>query len=421
MKHSFIYFLFASNSLVGQSIVTSDWGGFSQNFDVSAYRGGEFRLTGYVRAMCEDENASAHLFARVDKKKGASFLDNMKDRPITKAEWELYTIEGLISNRAEKLFIGGMYIGVGRFSFDSFSLNVRSKNGDWEMIEIVEPGFEADNTESGWQSFFNRYELTLTTVNVQEGNKSLLIDTSYKLSKAEGDFVKANGIDIHYREYGQGDAVLLLHGNSESGQSFSRQIPDLSQEYYVLAMDSRGQGYSTNDGTKVSYELMAEDVIAFLNALNIEKVNVIGWSDGGIIGLLLAMKYPDRINSLATMGANLFNDHTSLESEVNEELKKELQQLTDLNKEEHAFRIEMIKLMLTEPNIDPKDLSRITCATLIMAGSKDAVKRNHTKLIASKIPNAELVIFKDGTHDEPVENPDRFNKTVMKFLEANTK
>jgi pimeloyl-ACP methyl ester carboxylesterase len=211
---------------------------------------------------------------------------------------------------------------------------------------------------------------------------------------------------------------LLLHGNDESVQSFKNQIETLSNSFHVIAMDSRGQGRSTEDGREMTYELMAEDVNAFLDSLHIRSVNIIGWSDGGNIGLILAITRPDRVKSLAIMGANLYNDNTSIEPEINQGFKDELQNLLELSDKETKFRIKLIKMVLTQPNINPDSLRKIVCPTLVMAGSRDAVKEEHTKLIASKIPNSKLVIFSNGTHFEPAKNPERFNKTITEFLRA---
>ena len=181
-------------------------------------------------------------------------------------------------------------------------------------------------------------------------------------------------------------------------------------------MDSRGQGNSSKDDKKMSYELMAQDVNSFLEKLNIKRVNVLGWSDGGNIGLILAMEHPDKVKRLATMGANLFNDKTSVDEKINKEIRTQRLKLVKQETERNTFEIEMIDLLLNEPKIKPDELKKIQCPTLIMAGSKDVIKEGHTKLIASKIEKSKLIIFDKGTHYEPTENPDRFNKTVIEFF-----
>lgn len=401
--------------MYGQNAATQDWDGFSQDFDVSNFQGGEFKFVGYVRVEGDNKEASARLMARVDKKKGHGFLDNMLNRPIISDQWTQYAIEGKIDPKATRILIGAMHIGQGKFYFDNFSLEIRSRNGEWQQVKIANPDFEDETFRTDWKSFFNKgYETILTQINPFKGKTCLFVNSHLK--NLNGKFVTANGIKIYYEEYGKGDTLLLLHGNSESLKSFDKQIPEFSKQFHIIAMDSRGQGNSTNDDNKMSYELMAEDVNSFLESLHVKKVNVLGWSDGGIIGLILAMEHPDKIKRLATMGANLFNDNTSVDEKVNRELRTRREKLVKEGTERNSFEIEMIDLILNEPKINPDELEKIQCPSLIMAGSKDAVKEGHTKLIASKIKDSQLFIFDKGTHFEPMENPDRFNKVAIDFF-----
>ncbi|MEP2771586.1 MAG: alpha/beta hydrolase [Fulvivirga sp.] len=416
MKYITVIFSFISYFSFCQTNTTTQWDGFYQSFDISDYRGGEFILTGFVKVADQNESSSAHLFARVDKKKGHSFFDNMSDRPIKESKWKEYVIRGSISKKGERLFIGGMYVGSGKFYFDQFSLKIRSKNADWKLLHIPSSDFEKKNMKENWKSFFDRYDLKTSTENAYNGERSLMINTYNSFFEVEGNFVKANGIDIHYKKFGQGDTVLFLHGNSQSLNSFEKQIPEISKNYFVIAMDSRGQGKSSKDERKISYKLMSQDVIAFLDKTGIKRAHIIGWSDGGIIGLQVAMNQPERVKTLSIMGANLWNDNTSLKNWVNQALNEELKTLSMTNSKNDQFRIEMIELMLNEPNIEPENLKQITCPVLVISGTDDAIKIKHTELIASKIINSELVIFDGGTHNEPIKNPKRFNDTVLTFL-----
>lgn len=415
MRQLFLLYVLFSIEIYGQNLPTRDWDGFSQDFDVSNYQGGEFKFTGYVRVEGDNKEASARLMARVDKKKGHGFLDNMLDRPITSGQWKQYKIEGEIDTKATRLFIGAMHIGQGKFYFDNFSLEIKSRNGTWEQVKIANPDFEDETFRTDWKSFFdNCYETILTQSNPFQGNTCLFVNSNKK--NLRGKFITANGIKIYYEEYGKGDTLLLIHGNSESLKSFEKQIPEFSKHFYVIAMDSRGQGNSSKDDKKMSYELMAEDVNSFLETLNVKNINVLGWSDGGIIGLILAMEHPDKIKQLATMGANLFNNNTSVDEKINKELRTRREKLVKQDSQRNRFEIEMIDLMLNEPKIKPDELEKIQCPSLIMAGSKDAIKEGHTKLIASKIKDSRLIIFEKGTHFEPLENPGRFNWAVIDFL-----
>ena len=416
IKLATIILLFLTINSQGQQSIEQDWNAFSQSFDATLYQGGQFRFKGFVKAENSNKVSNARLWARVDKKKGTGFFDNMKNRPIVINEWKEYSIEGDIDKNALRILIGGLYFGTGKYYFDKFSLEVKRKIGDWEKLDVSNSGFENEPFYKDWKSFYivKGFESRLTSENALEGNNSLLVDGSSRNEFSK--FIEANGINIHYEEQGKGDTILLLHGNLESLKSFNKQTPELSKSFFVIAMDSRGQGYSTEDGKRVTYELMAEDVNLFLEKLKFKNINILGWSDGGNIGLILAMKHPDKVKRLAVMGANLYNDRTSVEEKINKIVTKDRDELIKENRLENKFRIGMIDLLLNEPKINPDDLKEIKCPTLVMAGSKDVIKEGHTKLIASKISKSKLVIFDKGTHYEPIENPERFNKMVIEFF-----
>ena len=415
MRYIFLLTFLVSTDLFGQTEVVQDWNAFSQGFDMTTYQGGQFRLKALVKVENASKLTNARLWARLDKKKGTAFFDNMQNRPITENKWREYSIEGDIDKKALKLFIGGLYFGTGKYYYDNFSLEVKANGNDWKKLQVTNGDFEKSTFKDDWKTFYKvkGFESHLITENSFEGS-SLVIDGSSRLES--GKFINIDGVNFYYEEYGKGDTILLLHGNSESIKSFHKQIPELSKEFYIIAMDSRGQGNSSKDDKKMSYELMAQDVNSFLEKLNIKRVNVLGWSDGGNIGLILAMEHPDKVKRLATMGANLFNDKTSVDEKINKEIRTQRLKLVKQETERNTFEIEMIDLLLNEPKINPDELKKIQCPTLIMAGSKDVIKEGHTKLIASKIEKSKLIIFDKGTHYEPTENPGRFNKTVIEFF-----
>jgi pimeloyl-ACP methyl ester carboxylesterase len=198
--------------------------------------------------------------------------------------------------------------------------------------------------------------------------------------------------------------------------AFDKQIPELSKTYMVIALDSRGQGNSTPDSTQLTYELFAEDVNKLLDYLNIKQANVLGWSDGGNIALILALQYPDKVKQLAIMAAVLFNNSTSVSNRINAILRKQIAEMEQQNVSKHDMNYRLKKLLLTEPNINPDSLTRINVSALIMAGENDFIKEQHTRLIAKKIPNATLTIFKSAGHEAPRDIPNEFNKTVLDFF-----
>lgn len=411
-----IFLLFLIIYSIGQQSVDQDWNGFSQTIDISAYQGGQFRFKGFVKVENASRLSNARLWARVDKKNGMTFNENMYQRPILSNIWSEYLIEGSIDKSAISLRVGGLIFGNSKYQYDKLTLEVRKKNGSWENLKLANGDFESEIIPTEWKPIYNirGYDLRLTSEDVFEGQKSLLIDASERTGK--GKIINANGINIYYEESGKGDTILLLHGNSQSVKAFKKQIPELSKSFYVIAMDSRGQGNSSEDGNILTYELMAEDVNSLLEKLNFEKVNILGWSDGGNTGLILAMKHPEKVKRLATMGANLYNDQTSIGDKFNKMIKNDRAELVVQNNPYAKFQIRLIDLMLKELNIKPDDLKNIKCPTLIMAGSKDIIKDGHTRLIASKIEKSKLIIFDKGTHFIPDENPGLFNKMVIDFF-----
>jgi pimeloyl-ACP methyl ester carboxylesterase len=239
---------------------------------------------------------------------------------------------------------------------------------------------------------------------------------SYGNNDSTGKYVIANGIKIYYEEYGKGQPLLLLHGNSQSINAFSLQIPEFSKYYRVIAVDTRGHGKSSENGKTYSYDLFADDMNALLNVLKIDSANILGWSDGGNTGLIMAMKYPKKVKRLVTMGAIVFIDNSVVDEWVFTELHKQLNEMKFDTSYSDRNRVRLINLMLTEPKHNFDDLKIISCPILVLAGQNDVVKENHTRSIAQNIRNSSLTIAPNETHDYPIENSRAFNQTVIEFL-----
>jgi pimeloyl-ACP methyl ester carboxylesterase len=430
MRYIVFYFLlFVLSPFAVLAQMPNDWGAFNQILDAKPYQGKKFRLEGAVKVKAIDSTAHAEIWVRVDRPdKKMGFFYNMMDKPIRSDEWKIYSITGKIDKDAERFNFGGLYNRKGLFYFDDFKLFVEKEKGRMEEVPLANPGFEGDSSavQNVWNFFQKRYGFvaTVTEGEYHTGNKSFLVDGSafvapkeYGNNDTAGRYAMVNGIKLYYEIYGQGAPLLLLHGNRASISSFNKQIPELSKHYQVIAVDTRAQGKSTEDGKKFTYELFAEDMIALLDYLKLDSVNLLGWSDGGNIGLIMAMKKPEKIRKMAVMGAVLHNNNTSVKPWVNKFLKKELAGIKD-STDAQVFVKRMIELLMYEPKVDSKDLARITCPVLVMAGSDDVVKEEHTKLIATSIKNGQMLIFPKGNHNEPEERPVRFNKAVLEFLQV---
>lgn len=256
------------------------------------------------------------------------------------------------------------------------------------------------------------------------GKQSLLIDNSavdtksgFGNNKEIGKLMEVNGVKLYYEVYGQGEPLLLIHGNNSSMASFDNQLEVLSKKYLVIGLDSRGQGNSSSNDTMLTYELMADDVNVFLDQMTLKNVNVLGWSDGGNIAVILGMEHPDKVKKMAIMGTVLYNNETSVDPKINKILNQQVREMKERGVAENNMDYRLKMLLLTEPNINPDALKKIQAPTLVMAGEHDVMPEKHTQLIADKIPNGKVLIFQGGDHETPKNMPETFNKAILNFFE----
>ncbi len=216
---------------------------------------------------------------------------------------------------------------------------------------------------------------------------------------------KVNGTALYYERTGSGPPILLLHGNGESGEIFDKLVPALAKQYDVIMLDSRGQGRNVKV-KQLSYAMMAADTSAFIRALGLHKPIVYGFSDGGIIGLLLAMDYPDDIGYLIASGANITPDGTT----------PKLRRLLKLA----CFfsRSPLLRLMRDEPNISPAQLAKIKIPVVVLAGENDFVTREQTELIAASIPNSTLEILPGEEHGTYIIHSEKLYPILQRHLPA---
>lgn len=240
----------------------------------------------------------------------------------------------------------------------------------------------------------------------------------YGSNSAAGQYFTHDGVKLYYEVYGSGEPLLLIHGNGGDIFSLSAQIDYFRKNYKVIAMDSRDQGRSSDSPDKITYEKMTDDLNALLEHLNTGPVLVLGWSDGGIEALLLAIRHPDKVKKVAAMAANLNPGPDAIAPEV---IAMVQQMLASVPAEarttpEGKREIKVTQMMLDEPHIDPKTLGAITVPTLILAADHDLIRDEHTLEIYHSIPNGQLVIFSDATHLIPYDDPARFNAAVERFF-----
>lgn len=298
---------------------------------------------------------------------------------------------------------------------------IREFYGDWKKMSIAAPAINIDvkmdkngkdtkDDDDGGYADEAQEWLRDNTKNIEEANQSI-----YGKNESAGNSLKLKDTDLYYEVYGEGEPLVLLHGNSGSIKDYYQQIPVLSKQYKVIAIDTRGQGKSKDTSKKdFTYKLFADDVKALADHLKLEKINIVGWSDGGNTGLEFALKYPDRLNKLVTIGANAFPE--GVQNQLIERFTSQMTQLNQIGGAHAINELRLLKIMLTEPNISKKDLNTIKSPVLVIAGDKDVIKPDHTELLAKEIPNTEKKIYKDTTHMVTYERPDELNTDILSFL-----
>jgi pimeloyl-ACP methyl ester carboxylesterase len=233
-----------------------------------------------------------------------------------------------------------------------------------------------------------------------------------------------NRISIHYAIYGHGSPVILLHGGLANSDYWGNQVKALAPHHRVIVMDSRGHGRTTRDARPYGYDLMADDVIALMDGLKIRRADVVGWSDGGIIGLDLAIRHPDRVGKIFAFAANTQTSGVIDGVEKNPTFAAyisraggEYRKYSATPKDYDAFVEQIGKMWADQPNWSDAQLKSIKSPVLVVDGDHDeAIKREHTETIAATIPGAGLLILPNASHFAFLQDPAQFNFAILHFL-----
>jgi pimeloyl-ACP methyl ester carboxylesterase len=255
-------------------------------------------------------------------------------------------------------------------------------------------------------------------------SETALVD--YGSNDKVGKYIDVNGIKIYYEIYGEGEPLLLLHGNSGSIKTMEYQIPDLSKHFKVIAVDSRAQGKSTDSNREITYALMASDMSELIEKLKLGSVYVVGWSDGGNIGLELALNYPDKIKKLITFGANFtwenfFATPDSVTMDPNDPLIVKVSPIlkkykAGMDKIPPEIKKKLATLVEKFPNITEEQLRQIKIPVMVVAGDHDLINIDHTVTLFKNLPHAQLFIVPGAAHTVVVEQPELINSEIIKFL-----
>lgn len=235
----------------------------------------------------------------------------------------------------------------------------------------------------------------------------LLISFSCKFSFPDygnntqvGKYFMIRGFKMYCDIYGNGKPLLFIHGNGGSISTFKNNIPYFSGRYMVIVADSRSSGKSLDNKDSLSFEMMADDYASLMDSMNLKSADIFGWSDGGIIGILMAIRHPSKVSMLAVSGANLWPGVPAIQPD---EWRKDIEQHSKLGSlaDKTPFEKQQFKLSdldIKQPNISISQLHTIHCPTLIISGEHDIVKKQHTRMIYENIVNANLWMVSHAGH-----------------------
>ncbi len=434
-----LFFILLSLSPNAQTPKNSNHIGLVKDINIAAFTGKKYRITADIQCNFADSSTQWGLSALQVGKGDYDFIEGSGRNLLynTKSSgWKKCLAEGILSPGSKRIWIYLVASGNGDFYFDNLSLSVEEDDG-WKTIPIDNSDFEQTTDISKVLKLFkntkpvkNNPNATASISSLDENNKALHLSlrnntVSYQVfyghNRSSGKYVTLkDGKKLYYETYGEGAPLLLLHGNGGSISSFEHTIPELAKHYKVIAVDTRGQGNSTdNETTEFNYDLFADDMETLIRQLGLKHINIVGWSDGAIIGLLLSIRHPELTDKLMLMGVNLNPSAEAISQKILQQARRDIKKLKGKNDPGNITKTRLLEMLLQYPDIAVAELSKVKAKTLVMAGAKDLVLEAHTRLIAENIPNARLNIVKGETHFLPQENPKLFNKIVLEFLLEN--
>ncbi|KQS36884.1 alpha/beta fold hydrolase [Pedobacter sp. Leaf194] len=380
-KHSGKYSLYIAN--IDKDVDSKS--GMSNIIIPAKFDGKEVEIRFYLKL--ENVTGHADFPFRIDDEDNdkLQFTNLLAKRIYGTEDWKQYSLKLPLQKEAAKIYLFPLLYGSGKMWIDDVQVL-------FDGVDISQAKIKANYNPSAYHP-------------IDYGNNT-----------AASGKVKVRDAELYYETYGEGDPLLLLHGNSQSINVFKKQIKEFSKSYKVIAVDTRGQGKSSdNISEPLSYDLYAGDMKTLLDSLHILKANILGWSDGGNTGLIMASKYPDYVKKLAITGA-CTDPNKAVSAGTIKEVEKAIENLKSKTDEKSAYQVKLFTMLLTEPHISTEDLNKIKLPVLVMAGEKDMILEKHTKYIAASISHSELFIFKGASHYVPVEKVPEFNNKVLVFL-----
>jgi pimeloyl-ACP methyl ester carboxylesterase len=244
-------------------------------------------------------------------------------------------------------------------------------------------------------------------------------------SATHSGFAPVNGIRLWYAEFGQGPPVILLHGGLANSNYWGQQVRALAPAYHVIVLDSRGHGRSSRNDTPLGYDAMASDVLAVMDYLHLAKAAIVGWSDGAIVGLDLAIHHPERVTRLYAFAANSNPSgvkevsRSPVFTEFTTRAASEYAQLSPTPGQFKQFVADVERMWATQPEFTAAQLKGIAIPVWIVDADRDeAIKRENTDQMASLIPGAGELILPEVSHFAFLQDPVMFNQTLLRFLSS---
>ncbi|WP_329255647.1 alpha/beta hydrolase [Streptomyces canus] len=243
-----------------------------------------------------------------------------------------------------------------------------------------------------------------------------------------GEYVELPGVTTWYEAEGAGDPLLLLHGGLCTNETWGAQRADLAARYRLFLPERRGHGHTPDVEGSLSYQDMADDTIAFIESVVEGPAYLVGWSDGGIVALLVAIARPDLAQKVVAMGANFLPgpessaapallDHMSADA-PDMAAFREMYEAASPDGGEHWPVIvdKVLDMIRTQPTISTDDLAHISAPTLVLVGDDDLVTLEHTIALYRAIPDSELAVVPGTSHALPMEKPEQVNRLILDFL-----
>lgn len=244
---------------------------------------------------------------------------------------------------------------------------------------------------------------------------------SYGNNKAAGNYITINGAKQYYEIYGQGNPLVLIHGNGGNIAYMKPQIEYFSKKYKVIVMDCRGRGKSELGNDNLSYLQMTKDIVEILDYEHVDSTYVLGRSDGAILALLLAIHHPEKVKKIVAFSANITPDTTALYPVVYHDIKKRRKHADKMltkkdTTQNWKVQQQRFRMMEFQPNISVNDLHKIKCPVLVMSTDRDMIREEHTLSIYQNIKKANLCFLPGVNHFVSKSGPTLFNEIAETYF-----